>query len=76
MGLARPVPVPEQTDVTFATANPNLEHTFSHNLGIYVWGAYQARNKFEKLTADAKFTSQSSINIHKNSLLKQYPDFS
>ena len=55
MGLARPVPVPEQTDVTFATANPNLEHTFSHNLGIYVWGAYQARNKFEIIPANANY---------------------
>ena len=38
----RPGLIPNRTDnIVMATANPNIEHSISHNIGIYVWGFYQ-----------------------------------
>ena len=33
--------IPNRTDIVMATANPYIEHSISHNIGIYVWGFYQ-----------------------------------
>jgi hypothetical protein len=43
IGLLRPMFDPNRTDIVMATANPNIEHTISHNIGIYVWGFYQVQ---------------------------------
>ena len=41
IGLLRPLPNPNRTDIVMATANPYIEHSISHNIGVYVWGFYQ-----------------------------------
>ena len=41
IGLLRPLPNPNRSDIVMATANPFIEHSISHNIGVYVWGFYQ-----------------------------------
>jgi hypothetical protein len=67
IGLLRPIPNPNRTDLVMATANPFVEHSISHNIGIYVWGFYQGPMLFFNF-ADHKICvlTQNTVEIKLN----------